>query len=116
MSIGLKSPVARAVGLIFVLGAFGYSGYAVWRHFQQGTGSESETVTLVCAKCAAETSMSSKQFAELPNDADSGNWRCPKCNAMAARPTPFRCPTCKRAFLPPPMDAPMVCPLCKAPF
>ncbi len=116
MAFRIQSPLWRGVATVCALAALVYAVAAVWRGARQSASGDRDEVTIVCTKCGAEATMSSAALAKLPTDNETAMYGCPKCNALAAVPTPYRCPQCKRAFPPPPMNAPMECPLCKAPL
>lgn|GEM_PF-6534668 len=99
-----------------MLGAFGYSGYSIWKAARIPASGERDTITLVCAACNTESVVSSAQFKKLAVEPKTRSFQCPQCGQLAARIASTRCSNCGRAIPPQPPDAPLACPFCKAPL
>jgi hypothetical protein len=86
----------KAVGLIVVIGgAAGYSVYS-WTRPGAGTAANRDQVVLICSQCHAESSLGSREFAQLPADDRTGGVSCRKCGANTAFLGVLKCPHCLR--------------------
>ncbi len=112
-----RRPLRTVLALVFVVGALGYTVYAVRNQFKVPEGSsERDAILLVCmnSKCEKETIVTSAKYADLDRDSDRHLVRCPKCSEMSATIAMLRCPKCHRALPPQGPNAAYVCPFCKA--
>ncbi len=114
MSSSVRNWASRVTAIVFIVAAFGFAGFQIWKHEETPRGSETDEMVLVCTKCGQESVLSSGEFVKLAIDPKTGDHKCPKCGALAAKIAPTRCEHCGRAILPQPAGSPLVCPYCKA--
>ena len=102
--------LGAALGVV-VIGALVLALYGVFR----GPRLEKETLHFQCQECKYEFERDSDKLPDYwykfrpiePHRLD-----CPKCGASRSCVKTQQCPSCKKYFIPPETDAPLICPYC----
>lgn len=119
-----KPPLARVPRIrqvllaVAALAALAYAGYSIWRFQRQAVGHNRDVVVLVCELCQAESTIDSRDYAQIPADAETGNLQCPRCGKFGASLGVITCPDCRRWISQNRATGggEFVCPYCRAPL